>query len=72
MIEKLHELIVLILSIPLIIYQFGLHIGESLLMTNGVIHNYFFMKRFGLIDDKMVDDFIEWKCEYIEKRGKDE
>ena len=57
--DKIHTVIVFILSIPLMIYSYLIHLYECVIKMNGKFKDKLFMRRFRLIDSKHVDDFLK-------------
>ena len=66
--QKLIEIIVFILSIPLMLFQIIIYICEEIQLKNNKLRDRLFMKRFNLINDKHVRDFVDWSISYKEKR----
>lgn len=70
MLQHFEDILIFILSLPLIFYQLLRHLVERIMMLNSKTSDYLFMKRFKLIDSKHVDDFLEWNNKYIENRNR--
>lgn len=66
--EKLIDILCYICAMPLMALSFTLYVVETACMKNQTYTDSLFMRRLGLLDDKMLGDFIDWKKAYIAKR----
>lgn len=69
--EKMHDFIVAVLSAPLVMYTYVLHVYESVRSHSEAYHDKLFMKRFNLLDGRHVEDLIKWNQKYHEDRKKE-
>ncbi len=70
MLEKVHGTIVIILSTPMIIYHLLIHLYEEVCKCHIGLREKLFMKRFNILDDRHVSDFLVWNERYVERRKK--
>ena len=67
-IYKAEDLLVLILSTPLIIYECIRYLIDRSVMFNRGFRDKLFLKKMNLIDQQHFDDFIKWNDLYHAKR----
>lgn len=64
----LYKWIIIILSSPLIAFHMCIHVYENIQLQHNKFADKLFLKRFNLLDQQHVDDFLLWNDEYIENR----
>ena len=69
--EFLFKWTLIILSLPLIIFHMLIHLYEETQKCHKDFKNKLFMRRFNLIDQRHVSDFIKWNNRYREDRGEE-
>lgn len=66
--DFLYKWVLITLSLPLILFHLIIHIFEEIQKCHSDFKDKLFMKRFNLIDQKHVCDFIKWNDQYKKTR----
>lgn len=66
--EKLRMVVLVVLASPLILLYSIQHLYEETIIFSSRYSDWLFMKRFSLIDNNHVEDFIDWNEKYCASR----